>query len=82
MMTQGNIKIRAWLNQATAEQRKELASKAKTSLMQLTHLAKGRVNIGADLAQRLAHASQEIPDMPPLIQTELCALCRQCPLAK
>lgn len=78
-MTLGNVKIRAWLSQATAEQRKDLARQAKTSLMQLTHLAKGRVRIGADLAQRLAHA--DVPDMPRFDVRDLCAICRQCPLA-
>jgi hypothetical protein len=78
-MTKGNVTIRAWLAQASSDQRKTLAKQANTSLMMLTHLAKGRVAIGADLAQRLAHA--EVEGMDRLDVRDLCAVCRQCPLA-
>lgn len=73
--------VRKWLKSATPEQARRLANEAKTSVPHLRHIAAGRRNISADLAQRLAHASTKRFTLPlHLLQTELCVACAKCPL--
>ena len=69
--------IRTWLERATPEEARQLAKRADTSVPHLRHIAAGRRNVSADLAQRLAHASQG-----ELKQRELCEACRRCPIAE
>lgn len=72
--------IRDWLNAATPDEARQLAKAAKTSVPHLRHIGKGRRGISADLAQRLAHASQALPRALNLYQTQLCDACGRCPL--
>jgi len=73
--------IRDWLNAATPDEARQLAKAAKTSVPHLRHIGKGRRGISADLAQRLAHASQALHSpVLRLFQTQLCHACGRCPL--
>lgn len=80
-MKRENITVRAWMTAATPEQKKQLAAAAKTSVMHLWHIAKGRRQIGPELAQRIAHASTEIVGHYAMDQRALCSVCAACPLA-
>jgi hypothetical protein len=73
-----NITVRGWMARATPDQKKELARFAKTSVMHLHHIAKGRRQIAPELAQRLAHASTKVLGIEPMDQRMLCAVCAQC----
>jgi transcriptional regulator with XRE-family HTH domain len=79
MVTPNNI-VRRWLISASPAQARQLASAAKTSVPHLRHIAAGRRNVSADLAQRIAHASVRFPLPLHLLQTELCVACAKCPL--
>lgn len=82
-MKRENITIRSWMSQATPEQKKQLAKAARTSVMHLWHIAKGRRRIMPELAQRIAHGSTQVDgDMPVLDQRMLCEICAHCPIAK
>ena len=78
-MNKGQKILRAWLAQATTQQRRQLSRLAKTAHINLTHIRHGRRNPSPQLAQRLAHASISIKGMPKLNQWDLCEVCRQCP---
>ena len=83
-MATPNKALRAWLDAATPDQTRELAKAAKTSVLQLRHLAAGRRKASAALAQRIAHASlwkNGIQWPRPLDQRELCEACGRCPFA-
>lgn len=81
MSPKPNRSLTKWLTAADPAQRKLLAKLAQTSLAHLQHVAKGRRQVSADLAQRIAHASQRIFQIDgALLQTELCEACRKCPL--
>ena len=69
-----NVHVRDFLREATPEYARKVAKAAKTSVPHLRHIAAGRRNVSADLAQRLAHAS------PALLQRKLCKACAVCPL--
>lgn len=71
-----NKVLEAWLNKATAAQKKALAKAAKTSVAVIQHYGKGRRQVSPEFAQRLAHAE------PALKQIELCGVCRRCPIRK
>ncbi len=76
-----NVVMREWLEKATPEDRKELAANAGTSVAHLGHIAAGRRNISAELAQRLAQASQVFGSRTlQLMQRDLCHACSVCPL--
>lgn len=79
-----NKALTLWLSQSTSHEIKQLAQRAKTSVAQLRHIAHGRRAASAALAQRIAHASEMFPYnvAKPLLQTQLCEACGQCPLAK
>lgn len=79
-MHRPNIAIRSWLHNTTPDQAKAMAKAASTSVPHLRHIAAGRRQMSADLAQRIAHAASEVPDTPELFQVDLCAACRKCPL--
>jgi hypothetical protein len=79
-MHRPNIAIRSWLANTTPSQAKAMAKAAGTSVPHLRHIAAGRRQMSADLAQRIAHSASEIPDTPELYQTDLCSACRRCPL--
>lgn len=83
-MTRANITMRAWLRNAHPEHARSLATAASTSVAHLRHVAAGRRNMSAELAQRLAHASRsaDLPKELELDQQALCAACRLCPLVK
>lgn len=61
---------------------RKLAKRAGTSLPHLRHVAAGRRNISAELAQKLAHASQGFPKPLLLSQVDLCKACKVCPIRK
>ena len=65
--------MRQWLRKVTPDEARAVAKAAKTSVPHLRHIAAGRRNVSADLAQRLAHAGG--PD-----QRSLCVACAKCPL--
>lgn len=83
-MHRPNIAIRSWLANTTPDQAKAMAKAAGTSVPHLRHIAAGRRQMSADLAQRIAHAAEtlyiETGKTPVLKQVDLCAACRRCPL--
>lgn len=73
--------MRDWLHTATPDQAREVAKIADTSVPHLRHIAAGRRQMSAELAQRLAHASRELHVLAlRLDQRELCRACAACPL--
>jgi len=80
-MARPNTALRDWLTVATADQARQLAKAAKTSVPQLRHIASGRRKASAALAQRLVHASQQFNLVMRLDQRELCEACGKCPYA-
>lgn len=82
-MRRPSTAMRAWLSIATAAQKVEVATAAGTSIKYLEHIAAGRRQISADLAQRLVHASKELHVRALYLdQKELCAACAACPIAR
>jgi hypothetical protein len=79
-MTKNNTVYR-WLGIATPAQAQQVAKIAKTSVPYLRHVAAGRRQVSADLAQRLSNASRSL-NVRALImdQQELCKACSVCPL--
>jgi hypothetical protein len=73
--------VQEWLRIATPAQAKQVAKHAKTSVPYLRHVAAGRRQVSAALAQRLAEGSAVLK-VPALImdQRELCRDCSVCPL--
>jgi hypothetical protein len=80
-MATPNKSLREWLEAANPVERKRLAIDAGTSVKQLEHIASGRRNASAALAQRLAHSSRQFNPALRLDQRELCTACGQCPYA-
>lgn len=76
-----NKALREWLEAATPAQATQLAKAAKTSVLQLRHISKGRRRASAALAQRIAHASRSMNPALRLDQRELCEACGACPFA-
>jgi hypothetical protein len=76
-----NKALREWLDAATPGERSQLAKDARTSVKQLRHIAAGRRNASAALAQRLAHASRRLNPVLRLDQRQLCEACGKCPFA-
>lgn len=76
-----NITIRSWLHRSDPRQAESLARHAETSVPHLRHIAAGRRQMSAQLAQRLATASLKlgIPELE-LHQVDLCQACKSCPL--
>ena len=74
-----NLHLRKWLKTVTPEQARAIADSAGTSVPHLRHVAAGRRNLSANLAQRLAHATNKGRTLP-LMQQELCIACSRCPL--
>ncbi len=83
-MHRPNIAVRSWLHNTTPAEAKAMAKAAGTSVPHLRHIAAGRRQMSADLAQRIAHASESLyidnGKTPVLNQVDLCAACRRCPL--
>lgn len=79
-MGRPNSTIRKWLKEATPDQAKKLAKLAQTSVPYLRHVAAGRRELSADLAQRLATASHQFDPSLYLQQAEICRACGRCPL--
>jgi hypothetical protein len=72
-----------WLAKATPAQARELAAAAKTSVPHLRHIAAGRRNVEAALAQRIARGSQTLGKRELLIdQRDICRTCGICPLVR
>lgn len=81
-MRRPNTTMRDWLHMATPDDAREVAKLADTSVPHLRHIAAGRRNMSAELAQKLAHASRELHVLAlRLDQRELCKACARCPLA-
>jgi transcriptional regulator with XRE-family HTH domain len=75
--------LRDWLQATTPTQAREVAKAAETSVPHLRHIAHGRRNMSAELAQRLAHASKELKHRALYLdQRELCVACARCPIAR
>lgn len=64
----------------TPVQARQLVKLAGTSVPHLRHVAAGRRNMSAELAQKLATASQKMPKPLLLNQVELCHACKICPI--
>jgi plasmid maintenance system antidote protein VapI len=73
-MRTAKIVMKKWLRAVDPTEARRVAKKAGTSVPHLRHIAAGRRNVSADLAQRLVHAA------PELNQRELCVACAKCPL--
>ena len=84
MMSKANITMRAWLKNAHPEHAKTLAYAAGTSVPHLRHVAAGRRQMSAELAQKLAKASRtaDLPKELELDQKALCKACSHCPIAR
>ena len=78
-MTKPNPHLRAWLKTVSTLEARAVAKAAGTSVPHLRHVAAGRRNLSADLAQCLAHATNKGRTLP-LMQQELCIACSRCPL--
>jgi hypothetical protein len=67
----------------TPDQARRLARLADTSVPHLRHVAAGRRNMSAELAQQLAAASARFGKPPLLLkQVDLCRACSICPIRK
>ena len=76
-----NKTVKTWLGRATPIQKKRLAELAHTSVQHLQHVASGRRAMSAELAQRIAVASERFDDPKlHLEQRKLCHACQHCPL--
>ena len=64
----------------TPAQARQLVKLAGTSVPHLRHVAAGRRNMSAELAQKLATASQRMPKPMLLNQVDLCNACKICPI--
>jgi hypothetical protein len=78
--------LRAWMERATPEQKRVLASLAGTTIANLHQASKGyrtkgKLRITPDLARRLEFASQQIDDMPVLLREDLSPSCAGCEFA-
>ena len=74
--------MRDWLHEATPDDARQVAAIAETSVPHLRHIAAGRRQMSADLAQRLAHASKQLHVRALYLdQRSLCGACARCPLA-
>ena len=81
-MRRPNTAMREWLHTATPDQARIVAKVAETSVPHLRHIAAGRRNMSADLAQKLVHASKELHVRNLYMdQQELCVACARCPIA-
>lgn len=81
-MRRANTAMRDWLKTATPDQAREVAKLAESSVAHLRHIAAGRRNMSADLAQRLVHASKQLHQRNLYMdQQELCVACAKCPIA-
>lgn len=81
-MTHPNATLQTWLRKATPSQARQVADIAETSVPHLRHVAAGRRQMSAELAQRVAHASKELHQRGlRLDQRELCTACARCLLA-
>lgn len=77
-----HLVIKTWLKSATPQQARDLAKIADTSVAHMRHIAAGRRDMSADLAQRLAHASKDLRIKALYLdQRHLCAACARCTLA-
>lgn len=75
------IAMSKWLRTATPAQAKALAKAAKTSVPHLNHIASGRREVGAELAQRIATASRTLKHRALYLdQRDMCKVCGACPL--
>lgn len=80
MMTP-KVAMSKWLRIATPAQAKALAKAAKTSVPHLNHIATGRRQVGAELAQRIATASKTLKHRALYLdQRDMCKICGACPL--
>lgn len=80
-MRRPNTAMKDWLKSATPEQARAVAKVAETSVPHLRHIAAGRRNMSAELAQKLAHSSKELHIRALYMnQQELCRACAKCPL--
>ena len=69
------------LHIASAEERRTLAARAKTSVKHLQHIADGHRGASAEFAQRLVSASMTMKNRALwLTQQEICKACARCPL--
>lgn len=74
--------MQVWLKEATPTQARQVATFAETSVPHLRHIAAGRRDMSAALAQKLAHASKELHIRALYLdQRDLCKACSRCPLA-
>lgn len=73
--------IAKWLRLATPDHARKLAKAADTSVPHLRHIAAGRRSVSAEMAQRLAHASESLHIRSlRLDQRLLCKACGVCPI--
>lgn len=78
-------KLKKWIIAATADELRELAKRADTSIVHIHHLAAGYRQASADLAGRIVEAAERVGrkrKLPELLREDLCAACRDCPYAK
>lgn len=77
----------AWLDVATADERKAMSEAAEVSIGYLYQLAGGRRYPSADVAARISAASKIMHKtsggrLPEVCRTTLAVACSQCPFAK
>lgn len=82
-----NVRMKDWMEAATAEEQKALALQAGTSRRYLYRLAEGVRVASADLAGSIEQAAEPMRKvskgrLPRLLRTDLCPACSVCPFAK
>lgn len=76
-----NRTLQQLFKHTTPAEARKLATAAGTSVPHLRHVAAGRRNMSADLAQKLATASEKLKNPKLLLnQVDLCKACAHCPL--
>ncbi len=68
------MSLKAWLSLATPDQKKTLASRARTSIQTIAQIASGFRGGSADAAVRLSEASDG-----EIAMGSVCSACRRCP---
>jgi len=82
------LKFKEWMAKSTADEKKELAIKAKTSLGLLYQLDYGTRKASADLAGRIEHGVRSInrrkrhAPLPDVQRGDLCETCAKCKFYK
>jgi len=82
-----NAKLKEWMVKATFPEQHRLAKLCATSRVYLHQIATGwrSTSVSTELAIKIEKASRELnkenPDLPIVLQYEICKTCAKCPYA-